>query len=95
MLFPKGHLAVRDIDREDIVNGVDVNDVTVLDERNRAANLRLRHNMSDHEAMRAEFSQGLQCRLPSAETTVRQTCHIEAETGTHDQARWFEHFRHS
>ena len=95
LLSPTGHLAIRDFDRKNIVNSVDVNDVTILDEGNRASNLCLRHNMSDHEAMRADLSEVLPGRLPPAEATVRQTCHVEAETRTHNQARWFEHFRHA
>jgi hypothetical protein len=61
-LLACGHLLVRNANLDGVLDGVDGDDVSILDEGDRAADLSFRYDMTDAEAVRA-----FRCRLAQAE----------------------------
>jgi hypothetical protein len=93
-----------------IFNGINRDNVSILDERNRAAYLRFRDNVANYEPMGASRRQKsakspvrkgtrsggwLKVCSPSAKPSVGHTGHVLAKTCTHNQTGGFEHFWHA
>jgi len=74
VISPPSHLFVRHINGEEVIDGVDVNDVAILNKGDRTADLCLGHDMAHHEAVRAKISNGagLGTHPPLKRPSVRQ-----------------------